>query len=127
MLGYELLAAEGSNGASLVIIATGLVFAVSLLQWYFHGMGGYDDTTNWNSMPVLTWKQQTGKWVLVLSYGRYADYVNDTSFTYKWIQSEGEMGFVQDDPPAECTVFCSPGMRVAVDEIIKNTPQEYYN
>ena len=127
MLGYEILSNQGDYCASATIILSGIGFLVSMISMYYHGMNKCGGTTDWSSIPILKWVRVGLVWEQRLSYGKYSDYQMDISYTYKWLNTHQEMGFVQDNPPAKVTIICSPGMRKAVDKIILNMPKETYN
>lgn len=127
MVGYELISGQGDICASATILLTGLGFVVSSLSMYYHGMGGYGEAQDWNNMPIIKWEKRHGEWEQIMYHGLYKDYQTDEQYTYKWIPLEQQMGFIQDRPPAECHVFCSPGMRKRVDEILLTVPKETYN
>jgi len=120
VLGYEILSNQGDYCASATIILSGIGFLVSMISMYYHGMG-------WNNMPVLKWVRVGLVWEQRLSYGKYSEYQMDDQYTYKWMPQQQEMGFIQDNPPAECCVICSPGMRERANEIIAAMPKETYN
>lgn len=125
MYGYDLISGVGPACAMSTILLTASFFFLNLIQYWWCGMPR--DEASWDKLPVISWLRKNGKWEQIETTGTYANYYNRCDYTYKWITASKGMGFIQDDPPIECTVLCSTGMRLAVDEILKDVHKGQYN
>lgn len=126
MVGYDLISNSGFNVMNILLVLLNFGLAGTLISLYYYGMGG-GAHSDWDHVPIRKWVKKNGAWEQVLTYGKYADYQLDVRYDYRWMSEVKEMGFIEDDPPPECYIICSPGMQEAVDEIIKNTPKGTYN
>jgi len=123
--GYEIISQTGTMCLTISLLLTSVFFLANMVQYYFYGDSF--DSHNWETLPIVSYETQNGIIVRTIVPGAYKDYIDNPEYKYKWIPSRTSMGFEKKAPPPECYVLCSPGMRLAVDEIISKQPKETYN
>lgn len=126
MIGYESLISVGPNCSILV-----LSFAFALTSIYvalstFYWGNEWATPENYDHVPILKWVKDQHGWKQVVIYGKYRDYFDNKAFDWTWHHRCKGYCFVEEVPPPEVFIFCSPGMKTAVNEIISNTSKETY-
>lgn len=138
MVGYDLITSTGQSCALLsFVITVGIMFGFGLIQmWGGMGMGDewddyYGNTTGVStapnaSTPIISYVPTATGHRTVLTKGRYADKSSDFDYTWKWIASQGKMGWVQKEPEPTVVVFCSDDLKESVNEILEKNGKIAY-
>lgn len=120
MVGYEMLTVSGTTYTITTIAVLGAAVMLGFLFNEFHGyMGGNEWGGNaWNKdVPIVKYVRTATGFKTIVTKAPRKDYSSNFDYTWKWVESEREMGWCMKEPPAEVCTFMSAGMADAVNKM----------